>query len=112
MAGSFIATGWKGATYGLRVGNRNRDQFFEPAWGFVELELVGGPGAGRQTVGISHSFWNRCPELRSAAIGRWFQGLGLAPWATGAPPRLLMEAAGERIFRVTQTKPVGGRREQ
>lgn len=100
MGDAFTATGWKGGTYGIRVGAHNRDKFFDPDWKTVELELVGGPEAQKVVVSVSQSFWQNCPELRAAAIGRWLMGLGLAPWLKGSPPRLQLEAQGDGALKV------------
>ncbi|NKE60688.1 hypothetical protein FXN61_29420 [Lentzea sp. PSKA42] len=84
-----------GAGYGLRISAADRDEFFEPCWDSVEIEL--GP-ADAVTVSLSKSFWRTCTELRSAAVGRWLMTLGLAPWPKGAPPRLeLVRLRGGRF---------------
>lgn len=35
------ATGWKGATYGVRVGLSNAIKFFDKEWDTVEIEIDG-----------------------------------------------------------------------
>jgi hypothetical protein len=52
------------------------------------------------TVAISPSFWRRCTELRSAEIGRWLHGNGLAPWPPGRPPNVIMEQIADNRFAV------------
>jgi len=100
MGEAFTASGWKGATYGIRVGGRNRDRYFDSAWETVELQLVGGSAAQRVVVSVSPSFWRNCPELRSTSIGRWFEGLGLLPWQKGQPPSLQVSRLNPGVFRV------------
>jgi hypothetical protein len=55
------------------------------SWDQIFIDL----GArGTAIVRLSQSFWSRCTELRSAAVGRWLLERGLAPWPDGEPPRL------------------------
>jgi hypothetical protein len=87
-----------GAGYGLRVSVVDRDQYFEPRWTCVVIDL----GAhGRVAVPVSGSFWRTCTELRSAAIGRWLIAHGLAPWAKGSPPHLELSQVHGNQFRLT-----------
>lgn len=88
-----------GAGYGLRISEADRDQFFEPCWDSVEIELG---SADVVAVPLSRSFWRTCTELRSAAVGRWLLAFGLAPWPKGTPPRLeLVGLRGDR-FRLIE----------
>jgi hypothetical protein len=73
-----------GAGYGLKVTPGDRDRHFRPEWRQIELAV---PGEGTATVPLSESFWRRCTELRSAAVGRWLRRTGQAPWEDGAPPQ-------------------------
>ena len=75
-----------GAGYGVRLSDHDRDQYFDPEWHEVIVELDRGETV---SVPLSNSFWGSCPELRSAAIGRWLQHNGVAPWALGAPPAVV-----------------------
>ena len=87
-----------GAGYGLRIGKRNRDRYFEQEWSDVELMLP-----GRTTpvyVPISDSFWDDCPELRHKKIGQWLRRNDLAPWPAENPPHFELEIEGERRFRL------------
>ena len=48
------------------------------------------------------SFWNdACRELISKEMGLWLINNGRAPWEKGHPPKLQIEPAGERTFKVT-----------
>jgi hypothetical protein len=98
------ATGWNngawhasGAGYGIKIDLDDRNHFFQKTWSDVQIEL---PSGVTTTVNISESFWSRCSELRSQAIGQWMIALGLAPWKTGAPPVLRLEPARGRVFRL------------
>ena len=58
------ATGWKGETLGVRVGVKNRQQYFSKDWTTVQIELDGQVGSFRLTSG----FWKDCPEIRGKEI--------------------------------------------
>lgn len=99
-----IVTGWSngsatetGAGYGIRIARGDRDRFFQRDWPSVTIRFEGG---GEAEVRVSASFWAECIELRSARIGRWMIGRGLAPWPTGNPPKMRLEPMGERGFRL------------
>ena len=99
------ATAWSngsptpsGAGYGLKIIQVDRDRFFSRAWTEVVVEL---PDGTSTSIHLSESFWRRCSELRSAAVGRWLMNARLAPWPRGEPPCLtLMPIAGNR-FKVS-----------
>lgn len=90
------ATGWKGGTYGVRVGSVNASKFFRRTWQTVELEIDG----EFHVFELSPKFWGKCPEIRGAAIGEWFMRRGLAPWPTRKPPQLTLEPLGDSRFRL------------
>ena len=86
-----------GAGYGIKLSPEDRDRFFMREWETVQLEV---PGQGITSVALSDSFWRRCSELRSAALGRWLRESGMAPWPKGHPPTLLIEQLVGDTFRV------------
>ena len=75
--------------------DNRRFPFHPREWREVIVDLNGEEGV---SVSLSESFWGRCPELRSAAIGRWLLRNGLAPWSRGAPPSALLLADGSNRF--------------
>jgi hypothetical protein len=98
------ATGWKngserasGAGYGLRLSVPNPKAAFSRAWQEVRIDLPTG-----QTIGVplSPAFWRRCPELRSAAIGKLMLDRGLAPWPYRQPPVFDLAPMGGNRFRL------------
>lgn len=98
------ATAWNngqhlasGAGYGVRLSGADRDRYFNRDWSSIRLEV---PGQGDTQVPLSVSFWTRCSELRSAAVGRWLRASELAPWPNGHPPVLVLEHLGGDSFRV------------
>lgn len=87
-----------GAGYGIKLSAKDRDGVFMRGWKTVQLEV---PGQGITSVRLSDSFWRRCSELRSAALGRWLRENGMAPWPKGQPPTLLIEQRTGNAFRVS-----------
>jgi hypothetical protein len=87
-----------GAGYGIRLSASDRDRLFDPGWSHVFVDVADGEPV---PVPISSSFWRSCPELRSAAIGQWLLRNGLAPWACGSPPPLVLSPTGTRQFRLS-----------
>lgn len=103
-----IVSGWNsgspnnatGTGYGIRLLRRDRDEYSDPEWGSVTIELE---ELGATEVNLAPSFWRGCAEFREAAIGRWLLDRGLAPWPKGKPPRLGLEPMGHRRFRLSCT---------
>lgn len=97
-------TGWNngspkdtGAGYGIRILPKDRDKFFQRNWNSVIIRLEGDEEV---EVVLPKSFWRRCPELRSAKIGKWLLKNGLAPWKRNNPPQLELEFVGEQKFNL------------
>ncbi|MEV0383002.1 hypothetical protein [Nonomuraea sp. NPDC050643] len=97
-------TGWNngshradGSGYGLRISKADRDRFFDRDRHSLILELGNDESV---VVSVAPSFWAGCTELRSARIGRWLIGQGLAPWPAGQPPVLVMEQVEAGRFAV------------
>jgi hypothetical protein len=88
-----------GAGYGVRLSDRDRDEYFEPKWRKVIVDLEDGETV---SVSLSESFWGSCPELRNAAIGRWLLRKGLAPWTRGKPPAALLTPMGGNRFYLSR----------
>lgn len=94
-------SGWNdgGNTYGLRVGKRNRDEFFNPGWTEIEVEMDGRGWRFRLTPG----FWKHCPEFRDCGqplIREWLARHRLSPWPKGEPPRAELIPLGKNRFRL------------
>ena len=94
------ATGWRGNTYGVRVGRANALKFFSRKWTTVDVEI----GGTFHTIPLSPGFWEKCPELRSKVFGQWFKRKGLAPWPMRKPPRLELTPLGGNHFRPKDRK--------
>ena len=84
-----------GAGYGIRISRDDRERYFDREWKAVTVDL---DGQEEVAVNLSPSFWRSCIELRSKKIGAWMRREGLAPWPTGEPPELELQAQGEARF--------------
>jgi hypothetical protein len=97
-----IVKGWKNWSYGIRITQEDRDEYFQREWPSVTIEFEGG---GVTEAELTKSFWKDqkgCIELRSADIGRWLHAHGLAPWPKYQPPELKLESVGPRRFRLSK----------
>lgn len=89
-----FATAWKngrqneftGSGYGIRVGKRERDKYFDRSWKSVFID-IGGTGNWREFK-IRNTFWGNCSEFRSAAIGKYLIENDFGDWVKGVPPAL------------------------
>ena len=75
----------------------DRDRCFDPTWKDVLLSF---PDGSATRVRLSHSFWRRCPELRSSHIGRCLIKRGHLRWPTGDPPAFVLVHAVGNAFRL------------
>ena len=96
-------TAWKngplgslGLIFGIRVGAKNAQQFFDRKWTNIVVEL----GRLSITVNLSSSFWRNCPELRNLAFEEWMRSLRLIPWKPQHPPRLTLTPLGGKSLSV------------
>ena len=92
------ASGWKAATYGIRVGKENARNYFKKNWDTVQIEIEG----VFYTFNLSKNFWTTCPEIRGAAIGRWLERNGLLPWPLGRPPQVILTPLEGNRFRLSR----------
>jgi hypothetical protein len=96
-------TAWKngpfgsvGLIFGIRVGARNAEQFFEKQWTNVVVKF----GQSSVEVKLSRSFWQNCPELRHSAFEEWMRTLRLIPWKPHHPPMMTLTSLGGNRFRL------------
>jgi hypothetical protein len=93
------ATAWSngGGTYGIRVGLRNRDRYFDPNWSSVDVEI----DDEVYTFSLTAGFWNRCPEFRDRGapiIRDWLSSHKTLTWPTRKPPSVeLVPLSGNRF---------------
>lgn len=88
-----------GAGYGLRIKKADRDRYFQPKWQTVSIILDG--MSDRIEITLTPSFWRKCHELRSQAIGQWLIKNGYAPWPNGKPPKCKLEPIDEDTFKLS-----------
>lgn len=87
-----------GAGYGLRLNSADRDALFDRSWKDITLDLPNGTRSVR--IRLSPRFWHDCPELRSAAIGRWLVAIGYGRWPRNTPPRFSLIQVSGNHFKV------------
>jgi len=99
-----IVTAWSngtssrtGAGYGLRLKESDRDAYLQRQMGSIFIDMPGRSQSLEVRIDGA-SFWKRCPELRSSAIGRWLVDRGVAPWPKGKPPKFLLVRRDKRHF--------------
>ncbi|HOV78593.1 MAG TPA: hypothetical protein PK728_00680 [Bacillota bacterium] len=92
------ASGWKSASYGIRVGKENARTYFKKSWDTVEIEIDG----IFHTFSLSKNFWTTSPEIRGAAIGRWLEKNGLTTWPPGKPPQVILSPLEGNRFRLSR----------
>jgi len=81
-------------TYGIRVGNPNRDRYFRRSWSSIEVEI----GAQSSVFSLTKGFWRKCPEFRGPQIREWFRERVLVPWEKGHPPAFELVPLGGNRF--------------
>lgn len=98
-------TAWKngpldsiGLIFGIRVGVKNAERFFDKKWTNVVVEL----GRSSVTVRLASTFWGKCPELRNSAFEEWMRSYRLVPWKPQHPPRLTLTPLGGNRFRLAR----------
>jgi hypothetical protein len=92
---------WKGSgnTYGFRVGERNRQLFFNDAWKDIDVEIDGQFHRFR----LSGGFWNDCPHFQTSEtfkVGEWLKQRGLLPYTAKQTPKFELLPLGGRRFRL------------
>jgi hypothetical protein len=98
------ATVWRGgngSTYGIRVGNANRDKYSDRRWTRIEVEI----GGRFHIFSLTPGFWNKCPEFRDSGapiIRGWLHQHGLLKWPKGNPPQLELLPLGGARFRLVE----------
>lgn len=95
------ASAWRGggSTYGIRVGQANRDRFFDPVWKTIQVEMDGSV----HEFALTDGFWRKCPEFRDRgkpSIREWLQRYKTTNWRKGEPPRVQLIPLGNNRFRL------------
>ena len=87
-----------GSTYGISVGPKNRDEFFDKSWTEIEVEI----DDEVHLLPLSKGFWKDCPEFRSPIIREWLRRHGLTEWPNGHPPRFELIPLNANRFRLVR----------
>ncbi|SHI04617.1 hypothetical protein [Desulfofustis glycolicus] len=90
-------------TYGIRVGIRNRDRFFNKSWRNIEVDIEGSIYQFKLTPG----FWKHCPEFRDSVkptIREWLEKYNLVGWPKRKPPRFELVQIDNNKFRLEKYK--------
>jgi len=98
MDGTAWSSGGQHPTFGIRVGFKNRDQYFQENWESIDVEMDGQVHEFRITAG----FWNKCPEFRDSGglIRKWLTRHKTIRWPKGNPPSVTLLPIGSRRFRL------------
>ena len=83
-------------TFGIRIGNDNRDRYFRREWKQIEVEMDG----ELHSIPLTAGFWKKCPEFRSPAIREWLRARRLLKWEKGSPPSFELISLGGARFRL------------
>lgn len=86
-------------TYGIRIGEPNRDKYFDHEWKTIQVDIDGCFHEFKLTPG----FWNRCPEFRDSGgtiIRDWLHSHRTLDWPKGHPPKFELLPIGCGRFRV------------
>lgn len=105
-----VVTAWNngahsrnGNGYGFKVIPSDRETFFKKEWDAIVLEIPGEAAPVEVKIDPEH-FWAESPrEVVSAAVGKWLRHNGMAPWATGNPPRFILEPVEGNQFKVMKS---------
>ena len=92
------------STYGIRVGKKLRDEYFETVWTEIEVEIEGHSHKFKLTRG----FWNHCAEFRdsgSTVIRDWMNVKGVLNWQKGHPPRFELTHIDRNRFKLSYRNP-------
>ncbi|AFY48785.1 hypothetical protein Nos7524_2975 [Nostoc sp. PCC 7524] len=86
-------------TYGIRVGIKNRDQFFDQNWQEIKLEI----DDKTYTFSLTPGFWRKCPEFRDSreqVIRHWLLQYKTLQWNKGEPPKVELVSLGYGKFHL------------
>jgi hypothetical protein len=92
--------------FGIKISKSDRDTHFDRNWTKVEVII-----SGKNTcVSIRPGFWNKCTELVSPEIEKYFEKEGYITrneygffnnnWEKGRPPRFFLEILGPGKFEL------------
>ena len=74
----------EGKGYGIRIGKKNRDLYFDENWKEIQLSIE---NDDYFKIKITDGFWRNCTEFRNQLIGQWLIKIGYSHWEKGKPPK-------------------------
>ena len=94
MKTTIVLSGWRGATFGLRLSKKDRDALLRGLDKItLKLPLIGGRTQSLE-ISLNASFWSSCPEFRSRDIGAWMKQRGDYPWRSRQTPKYRARVTG------------------
>lgn len=103
MKTMIVLSGWRGATFGLRISKKDRDALLRGLDKItLKLPLKGGRTQSLE-INLNVSFWSSCPEFRSRDIGTWMKQRGDYPWRSRQTPKYLARVTG-RVIEIVDVK--------
>lgn len=78
---------WQGGTYGIRVGKKNANDYFNKSWDCIEVKISG----KFYPFQLSKTFWTTCPEFRGIPLPQWFRQKKLDDWKVKNLPPYCLE---------------------
>ncbi len=91
------AKAWRGGTFGIRVGRKNAEKYFDKKWRNIEVEVNG----QFHSFDLPGTFWTTCPEFRGGVIKDWLAEHGLLRWPKGHPPKVELTLLDGNRFRLS-----------
>lgn len=88
-----------GRGYGIRVGKKDRGEYFDKSWKTVLVDIGG--KENWVEFRLRDTFWGKCSELRGKAIGKYLIDIEMSDWTWGKPPALcLFPQEGNRFILI------------
>ena len=78
---------WQGGTYGIRVGKKNANDYFDKSWNSIEVKIRG----KFYPFHLSKTFWTTCPEFRGVPLPQWLREKKLDDWKEKKRPPYSLE---------------------
>ncbi|MCG7569374.1 hypothetical protein MHM89_05465 [Pseudoalteromonas sp. CNC9-20] len=95
-----VSTWYGSGIYGVRVGPKNRENYFDPAWETIIVVLDG----QEYTFKLTDGFWNECPEFRESkdepVIKNWLLKYRTLNWPNRQTPKMELIPIEPKKFKL------------